>query len=698
MSTRYAAIQSPIRIGNVILKSRLVAANALPHFMQGPERYPSEGIIRYLAGLARNGAAIVDFADWSDASVRDMPPGDICHFPVYDLEDPATENYMTQLADAVHFYGSKISVALSQKAPRGYGVYDDPNPGIPEMMKEMMEEDEGQGHRGETADPSMAGKDLPPSFMAGKMPPAFPFPVGPQKAMTQEQMDDYIAESLKKIHYYRNCGFDMCTLHMSYRSTLPGMFLSPLTNKRTDQYGGSMENRSRFPLSICRAIRKEFGPDFLIEVQISGEDGLPGGNTIDDMVQFAKLAEDCIDILQIRAGNASDAHPTGFNSAPHKPITLAYAEAIRKSGMRILTEPIGGYQNPDDMESYIREGKTDLIGLARAFICDPDYGQKIREGRGEDVVPCIRCNKCHGVHSKGPWLSVCSVNPRMGQEQRLEALIPAATAPKKVAVIGGGPAGMQAAITASDRGHQVVLFEKSGWLGGQLFHADYASFKWPVREFKEYLIRQIKKRPVEVRMNTVVSPEQLESEGFEVILAATGAEPVIPDIKGARNEDGSLKEGLWNPLQVYGNQEALGHRVVMIGGSEIGVETALYLADEGHEVTVLSRQKKLAQRADRVHYYEIMRKYWKENERFSSLCRAVTTEVTPTSVTYRDAAGSEHVLDCDSVVVCGGMRSRQEEAFAYASAGIELHVIGDALEPGSIQKSIRSAYGIASAI
>lgn len=315
---KYKRLLSPIKIGNVVLKNRMMASNALPHFTQGPETYPNDSIIEYLSGIANNGASVVTFADWSDASLRSFGNGDICHFPVYDLTNPATENCMNQLTDAIHFYGSKASVALSIKAPREYDVYAHSDTVLPDMITDMMEEFEDMTPQMAKLFQSGGGQKLMMKMLshapAGKNAPPLPFSVGPQKELTEKQMEEIIQAVLEKLHYYHNCGFDMCTLHMAYRSALLANFLSPLMNKRTDKYGGSHENRARFPLMLCRSIKDEFGQDFLIEVQVSGEDGKPGGFTVDDLVEFSKLAEGKIDILQIRAGDADDAHPIGYNS------------------------------------------------------------------------------------------------------------------------------------------------------------------------------------------------------------------------------------------------------------------------------------------------------------------------------------------------------------------------------------------------
>lgn len=681
MSRKYKHILSPLKVGNVVLKSRFLSANALPHFLQGPELYPSDAVVDYLVGLAKNGAAIVTIGDWTNLKQREGF-GDGCHFPMWDTRDPALENALTLMVDQIHFYGAKVVGATHLSAPAGYGVYDgEPSGMMPDLspaeMEEMMEEMQEM----------MGGDGAPMPFG----PP--PGHDGPIKAMGPEQMQQYIKELTDKMRYYKGVGYDGCSIHASYGATLLSKFLSPKYNKRTDEFGGSIENRAKFPIMVAKAMKEAFGKDFIVEMQVSGEE--EGGLTIEDIVTFAKLAEGYIDILQLRAGDGDLAHPTGFNSQPHDPLTLQYAAAIKASGAKIITAPIGGFQDLDDIEAYIASGKTDMVGVGRAFICDSHYGEKMLEGRGEDVVPCVRCNRCHGLGMQGPWKSVCTVNPEIGIQHKLGALIPDATTPKKVAVIGGGCAGMRAALYLCDRGHSVTLYEKSDKLGGQLLHADFSSFKWPLRDYKDYLIAQLKKYPVEVKMNTTATPEMIAEEEFDAVIAALGATPKFPPVPGLLNENGAPVSGVYNPIEVYGKTEELGKNVVVIGGGEIGMETAMYLAETGHEVTILSRQRKFAAEADRVHYYSMFADAWAKMPNLTAIKRATTTAVAPGAVTYTDKKGESHTITCDSIVACGGMEAAQDEAITFADVVDTFIIIGDNEGSGNVQTATRSAYAAA---
>jgi len=266
------------------------------------------------------------------------------------------------------------------------------------------------------------------------------------------------------------------------------------------------------------------------------------------------------------------------------------------------------------------------------------------------------------------------------------------TTSKKVAVIGGGPAGMKAAIVAAERGHKVTLFEKNYFLGGQLRHADFASFKWPLRDFKDYLIRQVSKAGVEVLLSTEATPEMIKAKGYNVVLVAAGAEPNIPDIPGAHGDN------VWKPIDVYGREKELGENVVVIGGAEIGVETGMYLAENGHKVTVLTRQKELAPDAMPIHYIEQLTDAWEALDTFSFITEATTTGISKGKVTYVNPRGKSQSIKADSVVICGGMNPRQDEALKFYGSADEFHIIGDCEAGGSVLTSMRSAFATASQI
>ncbi len=505
------------------------------------------------------------------------------------------------------------------------------------------------------------------------------------KALSKEQIAEIIEYQAQRAKKYKDLGFDMVTLHFAYRATLFARFLSAKTNHRTDEYGGPIENRARFLLELCGRIKELCGRDFPIEVQITASE--EGGNTLEDTIRLAKLCEGYVDIFQFRAATGNLNHPTGYNSQAHEYAVIEDCAAVKASGTKILCEPIGGFQDVQDMEDILASGKADLIGGARMFLCDFDFYQKVKEGRGEDVFPCVRCNKCHVPSLTGDWLSFCTVNPRMGLEHRLEKLTKPAGTAKKVAVVGGGPAGMRAAIFCRERGHDVTLYEASERLGGQLKLMDAPSFKWPLVRYREWLIGQLAKNGVHVILNTRVTREMLSAGDYEAVILALGAEPKLPPIPGA--------ERARNIFETFGHEKDFGKHCVVIGGSESGTEAGLYLAENGHKVTILTRGGTLASDATPIHYRETIDEYYQQMKDISYIENAKTTLIGEDYVEYEDGTGARHRVDCDSVVALGGMHSLKDEAMALYGVAADTFMIGDCYQVGNIHTGSRGAFSVA---
>jgi 2,4-dienoyl-CoA reductase-like NADH-dependent reductase (Old Yellow Enzyme family)/thioredoxin reductase len=656
-SGRYSHLLSPINIGNVTLRNRMLYPNALPHHIQGTETFPNDALISYYANVARNGAAVVTLR-----GVPNLRNTANRRFGLWDLNDRGVQLYLAQMADAVHFYGSKMNVALTIDAePEGVSISEILPPDMSTYRSEKYRD------------------------------------WGAKKEISVEMIQKTIEDWTNMAMLLQDVGFDMVSLYMSYRSSTLACSLSPAVNKRTDKYGGSLENRARLTIEVCQSIKKACGRDFLIEAQVTGQEE-PGGYTTEDLCQYAKLWEGSVDILQIRDWDGSSSHPTGFNSTKKYPNTLHYAEAVKKSGAKIVVAPVGGYQDLDLNEEYIASGKTDMIVMARGFITDSEYGKKAYEGRGEDVVPCIRCNKCHGEYIKfniikdeSQYVDVCSVNPKMGIAYRIDRLVNAPTVSRKIAVIGGGPAGMRAAIIATERGHKVTLYERNDFLGGQLRHADFASFQWPIKDYKDYLIRQMSKSGVEVLLKTKATPEMIKSRGYDVVIAATGADPFIPEIAGAKGSN------VQAAILAYGNK-SLGKNVVVIGGDTIGTQTGIYLGQNGHNVTILTNEKRLGYDAPPVHYFSTVQLMYEAMDNFKFITEATVTGISKEKVTYVDTNGNEKSIQADSVVISVGRKPRREEAQKFIGSANRFFAIGDCDSPGSLRSCNRTAFAAASQI
>jgi 2,4-dienoyl-CoA reductase-like NADH-dependent reductase (Old Yellow Enzyme family)/thioredoxin reductase len=674
--SNYPHVLSPLVVRGHVLKNRLEVSNSLPHFLQGNEPFPAESVITHYANKAKAGAAIVTCMGINNFS-RDMTvpmEADFTHFPDFDLYNPACQNYLMQMADAIHYHGALACMGFFVGPPSGYPLQK------PDGSIEILRLSDIANSRPlseEEVDPFGQSDMMTRSVKAALL------------NTTPEHME-FIAESLaQQVKILKFLDYDMVSIHLCYRGQLPTQFLSPLTNHRKDEYGGSLENRAKFPLMCLKKIREAAGKDMIVEILFSGEEP-EGGYTMDEGVEFLKMAEPYVDIVQFRAGEADPNHPIPFE-LNHTPF-LKYAENAKKKGLKMKVACVGGFHYFDEVEAAVAEGKVDIVSAARAFISNPNYVQLMQEGRADDLVPCLRCNKCHGRGPHDPFVSVCSVNPKIGIEHRLDVLESPALPSMRIAVIGGGPAGMKAAMDLCDRGHKVTLYEADDHLGGAIYHADFVSFKWTLRDFKNYLIHQVEKRPIEVKLNTKATPEMVEAEGYDMVISALGATPAKPPIPGLDKPHVMVAtESMIHP-------EKVGHNVVVIGGGEVGVEAGMNLAQQGHEVTVLEMTHMLAPESTAIHYYSMFSDAWKKLPSFHSVVNATVTGVEDDKVTYKDADGVEHEIPCDNVVISLGMRAKQDEALAFSGTANRFAIIGDCKKPATVQQAMRQAYAVSHSV
>ena len=656
MKNAYPHLLEPIRIGKFILKNRMQSSNSLPHFSQGPEEYPAEGTMAHFIGRARTGAAFVTFAGVEDT--YQMPPLpdtlDMSHFPEFDMRNAKCQNYMVEMVEAMHYTGSIVSGSLFS-ANRTYRY-------------------ENESGEVEAVDVNPQGPVTDSSGMSGS--------IG----------DDVPAENLYKIAksygqrtaLYKRLGFDAVTIHMSYRAQVPGQLLSPLTNFRTDEFGGSFENRCRFPLLMLEEIKKVAGNDMLIEIQFSAEEP-EGGYTLEEGLEFLKKAQKYVDIVQVRAADGDYNHPIPFELNPTPFLELT--AKIKEANLDFVVSNVGGYFDPEIADRAIAEGKLDMVAMARAWISNPDYGDKVYEGRKDDIVPCLRCNKCHGRGKNDIMTTCCSVNPKFGFEVVDRFLYKEPGKSKEIAVIGGGPGGMRTALYLAERGHKVTIYEKEQELGGAIRHADYIPFKWTLRDYKNYLIHQVHKHGIKVVLGTAATPEMVEDR-YDAVIAAVGAQPVIPGIPGAKGENVTVA------TDAIMHSEKIGKNVVVIGGGEVGVETGMFLAQKGHSVTVIEMRDQLAADTTVMHYRSMFTDAWEAIPDFHYVLNATAKEITADHVTYTDKDGLDHDLPADSVILSVGMRSKADEALSFYGTNPGFYMVGDCRKPGTIQTTNRSAYVI----
>ena len=511
----------------------------------------------------------------------------------------------------------------------------------------------------------------------------------PMVGMTKEDMDRYSKAFAHGCAQIRSFGYDAVTLHFGHDS-LCSQFLSPVWNRREDEYGGSIENRCRFPKEVLQAVRKAVGPDFPIILRVSRQLIVRETFSEDDMFCFLKSIEDIADMVNISCGmdvyHEGNVHAVPTIFEPHE-YNKEFAKRV-KEGTKLLVCPVGAIMNPWEGEELIRDGYADACMFGRSLIADPYWPRKAETGHEDDIVPCVRCMYCYHIATEH-WNTQCSVNPRFRRENRVPLKLEKTASPKRVVVVGGGPAGMKAALSAREKGHEVILIEKEETLGGLLKQAAQGPYKVDLRNYEEYLIRQVNKTGIDLRLGTAATPDLVRELEPDALILAVGSSPRKLNVPGA--------EHAMNCLEVFDNKEAVGNKVVIVGGGFIGCELAIELTDEGKEVTIVEYTDKLAGTANML-YREGLTQHLNKAKGLTVLLEAGCTQITDHSVIVKGRDGSVKEIPCDTTVISVGMMSKKEEAFSFYGITPDTYIVGDCYRPATVLEATNEAYFIGSNI
>lgn len=557
---------------------------------------------------------------------------------------------LDELAYAVHDFGAKIAVQLTA----------------------------GRGRLAPNEDLRLIGAVAPSPV------PCFWNPQVIARELTIGEIESLVKAFGSAAERLRLAGIDAIELH-AHNGYLLDQFQTALWNQRTDPYGGDLSGRLRFVLEIITAIKKSAGKDFPIIYRFSLTHYFPGGREVEEGLEIARRLEAAgIDAFHIDAG----CYEVRFWASPPHTQPPAFMVDLAKKVKEVLQVPVitvGRLGYPEVAERVLQEGKADFIALGRALLADPDWPNKVREGRLEEIRPCIGCYEgCLERINKKKYVS-CAVNPATGMER--EFVIYPAEKEKSVLVVGGGPAGMEAARIAALRGHKVSIWERGKALGGNLIPASVPDFKKDYASLIMFLSTQLEKLGVTVHLEKEVTPDLIKELQPDVLFIATGGVPIIPQIPGIE------RRNVATAIDILEGKKEVGDSVIIIGGGLMGCETALHLANQGKRTTVVEVLDSVARDmffVNRMHLLELLSKAGTK-----ILAETQVLEIVEEGVWMVDKKGMKSLVEGKTVVIAVGLKPNRELSNALKQKAREVYFIGDCVEPRKVMNAIWEGFRMA---
>lgn len=642
MERKYPNLSKPITLGRTTFRNRMFSAP------MGGTDITNDGCIgpkstAFYELRAKGGAAAVTVSE-----LMVHPKTDASH--AYHLDTSILNSLAsaTYTADAIRRHGAMPSIELSHSGMYA-GTY---------MTDKTKQKEMNQWGPSDTVRPD--GVKV--------------------RALTKEMIEEIIASYGEVAGLTKRAGFEMLMIHGGH-GWLINQFLSPYFNKRTDEYGGSLENRCRFAIRVLEAVRKAVGPFFPIEFRLSGSELFEGGYDLEEGCRIAKQIEPYIDLLHVSAGTYQrgfgDTHPSMFKEHG---CNVYLAEEIKKH-VSVPVATIGGLNDPAQMEEIIASGKADVVYMARALLADPYLPRKVMENRDEEILRCLRCFTCMAERAATSTRR-CTVNPLIGREIEGDEIQPAPLK-KKVLVAGVGPGGIYAAYTTARRGHQVILCEKESEVGGILKSEQALPFKREMYELSLTYKLLAERAGVEIRVNTEVTREYAEKENPDALIIAVGSEPLVPPIKGLDGENVVIVN------DYYRKKDKVGENVVVFGGGLAGCEAAIHLGMEGKKVHLVEMRDELAPDANVRHRPLLL----KEIEKYVTVHTGYRgLEVTKDGVVCEDKEGKKVLIPGESVICALGQRSRTKVVDELRDTAPYVAVIGDAAKVSTITNAVYWGY------
>ncbi|MEF2878632.1 MAG: FAD-dependent oxidoreductase [Blautia sp.] len=668
------------KIGNVVTRNRLMMPAMCSY--TAIKGAVTDATVNHYARRAEGGVGVIV------TEMVNPSPGCQCFAGNLDISNDEFVPGMSRLATAVHAQGAKVFMQLTHG-----GVFI-------RNAEKLPQTPSGIGTF------SLAGAEV--------------------HAMTKDEIHQVVEDYGQAALRAKIAGFDGVELHAGHGYLLVE-FLSGYYNHRTDEYGGSVKNRARLSVEIVEAIHKYCGKNFPIIYKIASEDYTPGGITLDQSIQICKIMEDAgVDAIVVSGGTLESRFhdymdvmngdqkidgkmelTKGISTATWIPSTYCprgiytdNAAAIKKA-VSIPVATVCGVR-PEKGNEMIEKGEADFLALGRQILADPDCPNKIMEGRQDEIRQCLRCNECIASAGKGVALK-CAINPCMGHDYMEHTAIHKAEETKRIAVIGSGPAGLVAAITAAKKGHQVILFEKSDRLGGLMYYVGKPEFKIDYQKYLDYLLHMLEKSSVEVRKNTEFTVDTAKEENFDKIIAATGSETLVPRLEGVENA--------LNPLDILDGKIPEAKSFIVCGAGLVGCEVSMHLAELGKDVTMIdivpdahaahmyavdwSINAKLAQDGVRVELGEKILKI----EKNAVVCQPRQEKmphdprILQTPVDLSGPYAEENVTFTGDAVICAlGMKAVNTMAYELKDAGYPVEIIGDAYGARKIIDAVHEGF------
>lgn len=631
MTHPFQTLFSSFQLGNLELKNRIVMPPMATHFA-GEDGSVNDRHIAYYRRRVRGGAGYITFEHTGILRQGRAFP----NMALIDSDEKIP--LFKRLVEAIHQEGGKIVIQIN--------------------------------HAGRQTSSSFTGLPI-------VAPSAIPCPVRKEipRALSTEEIQKIIQAFADAAGRVQESGADGVEIHMAH-GYLINQFLSPFSNTRQDEYGGNAEGRMRMAMETLRAVRNRVGPDFLVSCRISADEYVEAGLKLEDSKEIAKALErNGADLLHVSACVAASGY---LNHPPYYAEEGVFAHLAQgiKTAVGIPVIAVGRIRTPALANRILEESKADLVSMGRALIADPDLPIKALQEKADEITPCISCNRCIQSIRKGALQ--CAVNPEAGREELFQ--FKKTDHPKKVWIIGGGPAGMKAAEMACRRGHRVTLYEKEKRLGGRFLLAAIPPHKQVLKEFIDHLTHRLHRLPVKILLGKPFTLSSLKRGRPDVVIVATGAKPFFPPLEGIEEiKPISVEDALSSSIP-------LGKKILIVGGGGIGSEVADHLSEDGKEVTLVEMREGIA--LDLVsHLQHFLNKRLKEKGvRILVHTKAIRFENR--GLWVEDPQGVKKLDGFDSMVISLGSISNDELVKSLKGKVPELHVVGDASKPREVMEAV----------